>query len=500
MPSVCFRIGQRRWYVVRHVGQQVDLGLLEHGPHADARVVAQHQPHVADHLGGPLDQIVVVAHAVVQREHLPHEEPHRVAHRVEAVALDVAPDPDRVDLHLAHLRQVVRPHRLVRLAHPLAGDVPHAPQEHPHAVEPPLPRGLVAHHLADPDDLVGRIVPDDDRGPIQVWLAEVPCPPQPGGVERQHGLMRRPTRLELDAPAPLPGRTVEGVGRDREPKLGRHRVVGRVVDDYLGADQRRAVGTVQAVTIAIGPHPDLREHLDVLDVHGRPSDQVDVIPDPAGVPVGAERRHRAGAVHRVDHVALDLGDRLGLVGPKRRRQRSVGAADLDLDVLGRVTRCRVLDDEDVGTVEVDAVGHVELERVEHALVRSEVLAVQPDVGRVVHGTEPDEQPPADELRRHRERAAEPDRAEEVPDLGAVPVRRELHPWPRAHVEVRLVVPEQLPGLVAFQPVAPLAVEAHPGPAVVQRDHRSSRGLIGAGARCTGARPRARCGASPAARG
>src|SRR3712207_7460598 len=51
---------------------------------------------------------------------------HLVAHRVEAVRLHVAPDADRVDLHVEHLGEILGPHLLVRLAQPLAGDEPHA--------------------------------------------------------------------------------------------------------------------------------------------------------------------------------------------------------------------------------------------------------------------------------------------------------------------------------------------------------------------------------------
>jgi hypothetical protein len=61
-------------------------------------------------------------------------------------------------------------------------------------------------------------------------------------------------------------------------------------------------------------------------------------------------------------------------------------------------------------------GDLELERVEHAFVRSEVLAVEPDIGVVVDRPEAQEQSLAAHRRRHAKGPVEPDRAEEVADL------------------------------------------------------------------------------------
>jgi hypothetical protein len=202
-------------------------------------------------------------------------------------------------------------------------------------------------------------------------------------------------------------------------------------------DDRRAVPLVEAVAEPVLLDPDLREHLHVVDVDARPRDQLDAVPDPAGVAVGSKRGLRAGPVHRVDHVPLDLLDRLRLVRPVRRRERVV--PEVDLDVLGRVPRRRVLDDDDVGRVGVHDVGHVELERVEHPLMRAEIRAVQPDVGEIVDRAEPEEQPLPAKLVGNPELPPEPDRAEEVADLGEVPVGRELHLAPGRSVEVRIRV-------------------------------------------------------------
>jgi hypothetical protein len=296
--------------VVRLVRQQVDLGLLEHGPHADARVVAEHEAHVLDHLARALDEVVGVAHAVVEREHLPDQEPHLVAHRVEAVLLNVAPDADRVDLHLEHLREVVGPHLLVRLAHPLARDVAHAAEEDPLAVQVPLARIRVRRELLDAEPLLDGVPVRRHGGGVQVRVAEVPGPPQPGVGDREDELVRRPAGLKDDAPGTLVRlAALEVVGPDRQREVGLDHVPRRVADGHVRADERRAVGPVPTVAEPVLPDADLREELHVVDVHARSCEELDAVPDAAGVAVRAERGHRARPVHRVDHVALDRGGR-----------------------------------------------------------------------------------------------------------------------------------------------------------------------------------------------
>ena len=260
-------------------------------------------------------------------------------------------------------------------------------------------------------------------------------------------------------------------GCDAQPEVGLDGLAGRVADRDVGAHEGGAVALVEPVARPVLLPAEPGDDRGVVDVDGRPRDELDAVPDPSGVPVGSERGHRARSVHRVDHVALDLLDRLGLVRPVRHGQRGVG--EVDLDVLGLVPRCVVSHDHDVRAVEVHDVGDVELEGVEHPLVGAEEGAVQPDVGDVVDGAEPQEQALAPQRARHLELAPEPDRAEEVADLGQVPVRRELHLPPGSAVELRAVIAERLAVRLLLERVAPDAVEAHPLPPVVERDHRAS---------------------------
>ena len=124
--------------------------------------------------------------------------------------------------------------------------------------------------------------------------------------------MRRAPGLQHDGAGALVRPRPSTLRRaDRQPELGLDGAVGRVVHGDVDGDERGTVGLVAPVAEPVRRDADLAEDLHVVDVDGRARDQFDVVPDAPGVAVGPERCLRPRAVHRVDHVTLDLGDRHG---------------------------------------------------------------------------------------------------------------------------------------------------------------------------------------------
>ena len=254
----------------------------------------------------------------------------------------------------------------------------------------------------------------------------VPAPPEnrllhrvnqlhAGAPRRQHELLALPYLL----------RALEVLPPCLQPDLRSDRLLGAVVDIHVYRQEGRPVRhAISLHQLRVDPHLVYGQRSRCYQLHS--------LPDAPRVAVLAELSLPARTVPEVHQRTLDCRQRHRLSGLVGVRQRPLGARLLRDEPVFRLVAGRV-DLHDKGVPAVCYVfGDSELERREEPFVPPEIDAVQPHLRDVIHRVEPQDILAALDVlrqrsfRRHFKLPGKPDHPVVIPNLGLVPVGRDLH--------------------------------------------------------------------------